>query len=306
MQNLRRDLKGSKLNPWWVTGFCDGESSFSILIRKSKTHKLGWSVELCFQIDIHRKDIAILEEIKNYFGSGEIYNHRLQTVQYRVQSIKGIMNIINHFDKYPLITQKQSNYLLFKDVINLIVNKEHLTIEGLQKILSIKATMNLGLSVKLSEEFPYITPTPKPLIQQREIPDPNWLAGFVDGEGCFYIRLQEALGHKLKEKVGLSFFITQHKKDEWLMRSLINYLGCGSIQASNNVINFRVDNFLDINEKVIPFFDKYPILGAKYLDFADWCKAADIIKAKDHLTKVGLDQIKIIRTNMNRGRNSKL
>jgi len=122
------------------------------------------------------------------------------------------------------------------------------------------------------------------------------------GEGCFYIRIQEALGHKLKEKVGLSFFITQHNKDERLMRSMINYLGCGNIQPGNNAVNFRVDSFLDINEKVIPFFGKYPILGAKSKDFADWCKAADIIKAKEHLTKEGLDKIKIIKTNMNRGR----
>jgi len=135
VQTIRVDLNynGSILNPWWVTGYCDGESSFSIIIRKSKTHKLGWSVEPCFQIDIHKKDIAILEQIKNYFGVGEIYNHRSQSVQYRVPSVKGIMSIINHFDKYPLITQKQSNYLLFKNVINLIVNKEHLTIEGLKK-----------------------------------------------------------------------------------------------------------------------------------------------------------------------------
>jgi hypothetical protein len=59
-----------------------------------------------------------------------------------VQSIKDIAVIVEHFDKYPLITQKQGDYLLFKMAVNLILNKEHLTIEGLRKIVAIRASMN--------------------------------------------------------------------------------------------------------------------------------------------------------------------
>lgn len=300
--SLNHNQRDYKLNPWWVTGFCDGESSFSILIRRSKTHKIGWSVELCFQIDIHKKDSAILEQIKNYFGVGEIYNHRSQTIQFRVQSIKSIINVIDHFDKYPLVTQKQMNYQLFKMVINLIVNKEHLTIDGLHKILSIKAALNNGLSGQLAEDFPNITPISKPLMPRQEIPDHNWLAGFVDGEGCFFIKFQGSSSHKLKEKVSLSFIITQHIKDELLMRSIIDYLGCGNIQVGDHAVYFRVDKFLDINEKIIPFFDKYPLLGIKSLDYLDWCKAVELINNKDHLTKEGLEQLRILKTGMNRGR----
>ncbi len=300
--SLNDNKKFNTLNPWWVTGFCDGESSFTVLIRKSK-NKLGWSVEFCFQIELHKKDLEILEQIKNYFGVGKIYNNKSQAVQYSVQSIKDIVNIINHFDKYPLLTQKHSNYLLFKSVISLIAKKEHLTLEGLHKILSIKAALNKGLSSKLYEEFTNIVPISKPLIQQQVIPDPNWLVGFTDGEGCFFIRNQKSLSHVLKEKVGLSFMITQHKKDELLMKSLINYLGCGNIQGFNDAVNFRVDNFLDINEKIIPFFNKYSLKGVKNLDYLDWCKVSKLIKDKDHLTKEGLEQIKQIKTRMNRGRN---
>jgi hypothetical protein len=38
--------------------------------------------------------------------------------------------IIDFFDKYPLITQKLADYLLFKQVFEMIKNKEHLTIKG--------------------------------------------------------------------------------------------------------------------------------------------------------------------------------
>jgi hypothetical protein len=54
------------------------------------------------------------------------------------------MTIIQHFDKYTLFTQKRTDYMLFKQVIELIINKEHLTTDGLQKIVNIKSSMNFG------------------------------------------------------------------------------------------------------------------------------------------------------------------
>ena len=50
----------------------------------------------------------------------------------------------------PLITQKRSDFLLFKKAINLIKGGPHLTSEGLTKIVSIKASMNKGLSDNLA------------------------------------------------------------------------------------------------------------------------------------------------------------
>jgi hypothetical protein len=50
--------------------------------------------------------------------------------------------IIPHFDEYPLITQKRADYILFKQIANIIIKKEHLTNEGLQKIINIRANIN--------------------------------------------------------------------------------------------------------------------------------------------------------------------
>jgi hypothetical protein len=52
-------------------------------------------------------------------------------------------------------------------------NKEHLTIEGLHKIINIKSSMNLGLSKRLKDDFTNLTPVAKPLINTIKIPDPN-------------------------------------------------------------------------------------------------------------------------------------
>lgn len=55
-------------------------------------------------------------------------------------------------------------------------------------------------------------------------------------------------------------------------------------------------------EKIIPFFQKYPILGVKSLDFEDWCRVAKLINNKVHLTKEGFKTIRKIKAGMNKGR----
>ncbi len=103
-------------------------------------------------IHIHKKEKALLELIQSYLGGGRIYD-QADEIQLRVSSIKELKTIINHFEKYPLISQKWADYILFKQIVNLMVNKEHLTHEGLRKIVAIRALMNLGLSEKLKEAF---------------------------------------------------------------------------------------------------------------------------------------------------------
>lgn len=81
---------------------------------------------------------------------------------YYVSSVKELNKIIHHFDKYPLATQKQADYELFKQALKIIESKEHLTQEGLRKILAIKASINLGLSESLKAAFPDIKPVSRP------------------------------------------------------------------------------------------------------------------------------------------------
>lgn len=60
-------------------------------------------------------------------------------------------------------------FILFEEVINLILTNEHLTDKGLERILSIKASMNKGLSNNLKEQFPNISPVERPLIKDQTI-----------------------------------------------------------------------------------------------------------------------------------------
>jgi hypothetical protein len=76
-----------------------------------------------------------------------------------------INNIIPHFEKYHLISKKRADFLLFKDILSLMSKGEHLTKEGLNKIMAIRASLNKGLSDKLKESFPDISPVKRPEIK---------------------------------------------------------------------------------------------------------------------------------------------
>jgi len=83
------------------------------------------------------------------------------------------MLIIPHFDKYPLITKKQADYLLFREVVMMMSRKEHLTNIGIQTIINIRATINRGLSVALTEAFPETVAVKRPLIPNSAISHPQ-------------------------------------------------------------------------------------------------------------------------------------
>jgi len=80
--------------------------------------------------------------------------------------------IIDHFNKYPLITQKHSDFELFKKVVGMLSNKEHLTLDGIHKLISIRAAINLGLSPELKAAFPTIETYPKPFVKDQTIKNP--------------------------------------------------------------------------------------------------------------------------------------
>jgi hypothetical protein len=122
---------------------------------------------------VHQKDRALLELIKTSLGVGQIYKHGRDSIVLRVGSVKDLLVIIDHFDKYPLITQKLADYILFKRVLELMNRKEHLTLEGLNKVVAIKASINKGLSSELNKAFPDIIPAPIPLIESTENIDFN-------------------------------------------------------------------------------------------------------------------------------------
>lgn len=132
------------------------------------------------------------------------------------------------------------------------------------------------------------------------------MAGFTEAEGCFFIAWAKSPRCKSGIQIHLKFQITQHSRDTGLLKSFIGVLECGYYNKSSGYDHgiFAVTKFEDIINKIIPFFDGYPLIGAKRQDFLDFCKVAELMKGKAHLTPEGLEEIFRIKAGMNTGRDS--
>lgn len=301
-------VKDYTLPSYWVTGFTDAEGTFSLKVSKSNFTRSGYNVTPDFKIELHNREIILLRKIHNFFGVGTIYEYKDRNkASYSVQSAKDIANvIIPHFDKYPLFTQKKADYLLFKEAINLLLTgKTRSSIEGMNELMSIKGSMNRGLSDKLKINFPNVKHVPRLVVNMHDIKDFNWLAGFVDGEGYFYVKSLTNEKYSSGYSINLVFSITQHAKDEILLTKFIDLFGCGKIEKASTrpgEVNYRVNKFSDIKDKIIPFFNKYPLQSVKLWDFLDFSKASEIMANKGHLTPEGIKKINSLKSGMNKSR----
>ena len=216
----------SILDPYWVTGFTDAEGCFSVRFTKNKLHKIGWYISPVFIINLHIRDKNILKDIKSFFDCGTLYYYKnKQVISYAVLDINNINKIIiPHFERYPLITQKLGDYVLWKNIIELMNEKIHLNKEGLKKIVNLKASLNRGLTKKLEICFPDTIKVKKPITSLSKNMDYNWFAGFFTGDGCFFIDILKSKSNKTGYTVTLRIIIGQHSKDEFLINSLINFL----------------------------------------------------------------------------------
>ena len=140
---------------------------------------------------LHKNDLSLLLQLQKFLGGiGSIHKYPTKNiVNYSIDSKNDLTILINHLEKYPLLTKKSADFILFKQAVNLMISKAHLSIEGLYQIINIKASINLGLSDLLKSEFNIFTPVDKPIINTENIPDPSWIAGFVSGDGCFDVKI---------------------------------------------------------------------------------------------------------------------
>lgn len=134
---------------WWIVGFVDGEGTFSISIFKNPTTKTGWQIFPEFVITQGERSLDALKLIKEFFGVGNLYinrrhdNHKENIYRYCVRSINDLdFRVVPFFNKYPLKSDKLSDFKKFKECMELIKNKQHLTFKGLKRIKQIVQTMN--------------------------------------------------------------------------------------------------------------------------------------------------------------------
>lgn len=135
----------NNLNPFWVSGFVSGDGGFSIIIRPSKSNILKQQISCRFHIAQHIRDMELMNLFTKFFNCGSVYvrSNSSQRCDFVVQDIKLLLSkIIPHFDLYPILNLKNKDYICFKMAMDIIKSKQHLTQEGLDKIITLNLEMN--------------------------------------------------------------------------------------------------------------------------------------------------------------------
>ena len=124
---------------YWLAGFTDADGSFQVKIVNRNTRNKP-EIRLNFQID--QKEDYLLQKIKEFLGGNIGYRESQDTYYYGSTSFGSAKKVIKYFDTFHLQSRKHISYLRWRKIYRLIQDKEHLTENGLAKIVKIKALLN--------------------------------------------------------------------------------------------------------------------------------------------------------------------
>ena len=133
----------------------------------------------------------------------------------------------------------------------------------------------------------------------------SYISGFVDGEGCFSITIQKSGNVKLGIQVIPEFHVSQHQNRTEVLKVIKEKLGCGYIKPNDyknpkdQTSVYVVRNISDLQNKVIPFFKKSPLISIKQKDFEKFSRVVSLMGESGHLNKNGLVTILKIAYSMN-------
>ena len=130
----------------------------------------------------------------------------------------------------------------------------------------------------------------------------QWITGFVDGEGCFYIGINSSPEMATGYQVLPEFTVVQHERDVQILHALKAHFGCGVVRKNHgDRMAYRVRSQEHLLERIIPFFIEHPLKSKKRVDFQKFRRVLLKMEAGDHLDPEGVEEIRRIAGQMNRG-----
>ena len=261
----------------------DAEGSFTMSIFKSKTAAIGWTIEPCFIITLHVRDLELLDLIKNFFSVGSVSIVGKDS-RFRVRSRSDLNIIIAHFNKYPLQTSKALNFSYFCEILDHINKRVHTSIPGFLKLASLINRLNRPLSPSLLDKLTKIGPLPKVEFETtfnlsvssvEKVLNPFWISGFATGEGSFtyFTKTRVNSAGKTVKDYSIVFEISQRTQDLDILNLIASYFKVGNVYTDTSGISrYRLRTKDQIINTLIPHFNSYPLAGYKSLQCSVWFK----------------------------------
>lgn len=131
--------------------------------------------------------------------------------------------------------------------------------------------------------------------------DPQWVMGFVDGEGCFHVSILKQNSMRFKKQVLPEFTVVQHERNIKVLYALKSYFKCGVVRINNgDRWAYRVRGHSNISSIIVPYFEKHKLKTTKRLDFEIFRDVVQMMEKGEHLTLQGLEIIEKCADRMNR------
>ena len=130
----------------WLSGFTDAEGCFNVSINKRDNTVSGYRVILRFIID-QKNSLYLLTLIRDQFGYGKVIVRSKDMYRFYCNSYIGLSSVNSYFSTFTLKSKKAVSYAHWLKVYKMVLNKEHLTTQGLEKIRALKKTININNSL---------------------------------------------------------------------------------------------------------------------------------------------------------------
>ena len=135
--------------------------------------------------------------------------------------------------------------------------------------------------------------------------DPNYIVGFVDGEGCFCVSISKSKTAKRRIEVRPEFEIELRADDLPILERIQHTLGCGRIYHLNYErygwsphVKYKVSSNKELKDKIVPFFEEHPLQAVKAKNFKIFAKVVIMVSKKQHLDYGGFEKILKLRDKM--------
>ncbi len=137
----------------YLSGYADGEGCFSVSFSVRPKLKVGWEVKPSFAVGQNADRAEVLLQMQRYFNCGFIrINRSDKTIKYEVRSLDDLVGkILPHFEQYPLRSSKQRDVILLSKICSLMQENQHLSKDGLRKIIHLAYQMNISGKRKFPE-----------------------------------------------------------------------------------------------------------------------------------------------------------
>lgn len=137
--------------------------------------------------------------------------------------------------------------------------------------------------------------------------NPEWVTGFVEGEGCFFVGFSKKKKSKLGIVLKLSFFVSQGSASKQAIEWIAAFFGHGKeqIRKDRYMLKYETTLLKHLRDVICPHFDAHPLRSQKMEDFRIFKKVLAMMAEGKHNTRAGMREIIILAHQMNLYPNSK-